>query len=172
MELVSLGKVVKLHGYLGQMKINTKYDKDFSIKNITKIYDEKGTEYAVNRIFSNTDSIVVGLDGVDLEKSKTFIGKELFIARELVSEKILIEDLKESRVFFEDGTVLGKITDVQDYGAAEVFYVAQENGRELLFPNANGVIVSFDYKQKSLVVSKDKLKEVSDYEDWYFVAFS
>lgn len=172
MELVSLGKVVKLHGYLGQMKINTKFDKDFSIKNITKIYDEKGVEYSVNRIFSNTDSVVVGLDGVDLEKSKTFIGKELFIDRELVSKKILIEDLKDSRVFFEDGAPLGKIFDVQDYGAAEVFYVSQENGRELLFPNVNGVIVSFDYKQKSLVVSKDKLKEVSEYEDWYFITLS
>lgn len=172
MELVSLGKVVKLHGYLGQMKVNTKYDKDFSIKNITKIYDEKGTEYSVNRIFSNTDSVVVGLDGVDLEKSKTFIGKELFIDRELVSEKILIEDLKDSRILFEDGNVLGKIVDVQDYGAAEVFYVAQENGKELLFPNVNGVILSFDYKQKSLIISKDKLKEVADYEDWYIVTFS
>ena len=172
MELVSLGKVVKLHGYLGQMKIITKYDKDFSIKNITKIYDESGAEYNVNRIFSNTDSVVVGLDGVDLEKSKTFIGKELFIDRALVSEKILIEDLKDSRVFFEDGSPLGKIVDVQDYGAAEVFYVSQENGRELLFPNANNVIVSFDYKQKSLIISKDKLKEVSDYEDWYFITFS
>lgn len=171
MELVSLGKVVKLHGYLGQMKIITKYDKDFSVKNITKIYDDKGNEYAVNRIFSNTDSVVVGLDGVDLEKSKSFIGKELFIDRELVAEKILIEDLKDSNVFFEDGSALGKIVDVQDYGAAEVFYVAQQNGRELLFPNANGVIVSFDYKQKTLVVSKDKLKEVSDYEDWYIITF-
>ena len=172
MELVSLGKVVKLHGYLGQMKVITKYDKDFSIKNITKIYDDKGNEYAVNRIFSNTDSVVVGLDGVDLEKSKSFIGKELFIDRELVAEKILIEDLKDSNIFFEDGSILGKIVDVQDYGAAEVFYVAQQNGRELLFPNANGVIVSFDYKQKTLVVSKDKLKEVSDYEDWYIITFS
>ncbi len=164
MELVSLGKVVKLHGYLGQMKINTKYDKDFSIKNITKIYNN-GVEYLVNRIFSNTDSIVVGLEGVDLEKAKTFIGKELFIDRSLFAEKILIEDLKDSKIIFEDGSSLGKIIDVQDYGAAEVFYVKQENGKELLFPNVNGVIVSFDYKQKILVVLKNKLKEVADYED-------
>lgn len=165
MELVNLGKVVKLHGYLGQMKINTKYDKDFSIKNITKIYDCNGNEYNVNRIFSNTESIVVGLDGVDLEKSKTFIGKELFIDRELVSEKILIEDLKDSKVFLEDGKQIGKIVDVQDYGTAEVFYMEQMNGQELLFPNVKGVIVSFDYKQKALVLSIDKLKEVSDYEN-------
>ncbi len=172
MELVSLGKVVKLHGYLGQMKIITKYDKDFDIKKITKIYDDKNNEYTINRIFSNTESIVVGLDGVDLEKAKTFIGKELFIDRTLVSEKILIEDLKNSEVYFEDSSKLGRVTDVQDYGTAEVFYLELVNGRELLFPNVKGVITNFDYKEKKLVVSKDKLKEVSDYEDWYSVALS
>ena len=53
MELVSLGKVVKLHGYLGQMKINTKYDKDFSIKNITKILI-----YRKNSIINKTKKLV------------------------------------------------------------------------------------------------------------------
>lgn len=165
MELIKLGKVVKLHGYLGQMKINTSFDKGFDVKKIDKLYDEKGTEFKVNRIFSNTDSVVVGLDGVDLEKAKANIGKDFYISRELIGEKFLIEDLKQSVIKFEDGMVLGKITDVQDYGTAEVFYVMQENGRELLFPNVKGVIVSFDYKEKILIISKDKLKEVSDYED-------
>lgn len=165
MELIKLGKVVKLHGYLGQMKINTSFDKGFDVKKVDKLYDEKGTEFTVNRIFSNTDSVVVGLDGVDLEQAKANIGKDFYISRELIGEKFLIEDLKQSVIKFADGMVLGKITDVQDYGTAEVFYVMQENGRELLFPNVKGVIVSFDYKEKILIISKDKLKEVSDYED-------
>ena len=165
MELCNLGKVVKLHGYLGQMKINTKYDKGFDIKKITKLYDEKGNEFAVNRIFSNTDAIVVGLEGVDLEKAKTYIGKNFFIDREILGDKILFEDLKGSNVVFENNDELGKITDVQDYGAAEVISVMTIKGNEIMFPNVNGVIVSFDYKQKLLVLNKDKFREVSDYED-------
>ena len=77
MELVSLGKVVKLHGFLGNMKIITKFDKGFDIKKITKLYDENGQEFVVTRIFSNTDAVVVGLEGVDLEKAKTYIGRML-----------------------------------------------------------------------------------------------
>ena len=87
MELVNLGKVVKLHGFLGLMKINTKYDKEFDIKKITKLYDEKGTAFSVNRIFSNTDAVVVGLDGVDLEKAKTYVGKQFFVDREILGGK-------------------------------------------------------------------------------------
>ena len=165
MELVKLGKVVKLHGYIGQMKIATAFDKDFDIKQITKLYDSEKNEYVVTRIFASTDSVVVSLENVDLEKAKSFVGRDFYISRDLVKDKILIEDLKESRIMFEDGTILGKITDVQDYGTAEVFYCMQENGRELLFPNVKGVVVLFDYKEKVLVVSKEKLKEVSDYEN-------
>lgn len=165
MELVCLGKVVKLHGYLGLMKVATKFDKGFNIKKIEKLYDEAGTEFAVTRIFQNTDAIVVGLEGVDLEKAKSYINKTFYINRSVVEGKILFEDLKSSEVIFEDGVIVGKIVDVQDYGSAEVISVLTQSGKELMFPNAKGVIASFDYKQKQLVVNKTRFKEVSDYED-------
>ena len=37
MELIEIGKVVKLHGFMGQMKVNAKFDKDFNLKTIVKI---------------------------------------------------------------------------------------------------------------------------------------
>ncbi len=167
MDKVALGKVVKLHGYLGNMKIVTKFDKGFDIKQIKKLYDENGNEFIVNRIFPNTDAVVVGLDGVDLEKAKGYINKTFYIDRELVNNKILFEDLKGSMVVLEKGKVVGKILDVQDFGSAEVVSVKTTAGKELMFPNAEGVIISFDYNKKELVVDSKRLKEVSDYEDWY-----
>ncbi len=165
MEKVVLGKAVKLHGYLGEMKIVTKYDNDFDVKKIKMLYDENENEFKVKRLFKNTDGIIVGLDGVTLDMAKAFIGKNFYIARDLFAGKILIEDLKNSKVVFDDGKVLGKIQDIADYGSAEVFSLQTENGRELLFPNVKGLIQNFDYKQKLLTVDKNKLKEVSDYED-------
>ena len=165
MELIEIGKVVKLHGFLGQMKVNAKFDKDFNLKTIDKMYDDKNNEYVVSRLFQTKDAIVVAFEGVDLEKSKTFINKSLFINRELVGSKILIEDLKGSVVYFEDESEVGKIEDVQDYGAAEVFFLKSKNGKQLMFPNVKGVMISFDYKSKKLVLNKDKFKEVCDYED-------
>ena len=165
MELIEIGKAVKLHGFIGQMKINAKFDKDFNLKQIDKMYDEKGNEFNVSRLFQTKDAIVVLLEGVDLEKAKTYINKPFFINRELVAGKILIEDLKGAVVSFEDDADFGKVEDVQDYGAAEVFFVKTNESKQLMFPNVNGVIVSFDYKSKQLVLNKDKFKEVCDYED-------
>jgi ribosomal 30S subunit maturation factor RimM len=82
-----------------------------------------------------------------------------------VSGKILIEDLKGSVVSFENEEEFAKVEDVQDYGAAEVFFVRTKTNKQLMFPNVKGVIVSFDYKTKKLILNKDKFKEVCDYED-------
>lgn len=172
MEKICLGKVVKLHGYLGEVKMIAQYDDDLDFKKIESMFDENDNEYKVKRIMKNTDGFYIGFEDVDLEKAKALINKQLFIDRNLVAGKILIEDLKGSTIYFEDDSVFGKIDDVQDFGAAEVFYVISTTGREYLFPNVKGVIVSFDYKQKKLVVNKDKLREVCDYENWYFNAIS
>lgn len=167
-ELIELGKVVKLHGYLGEVKIATSFDNDFDIKKIESLFDENGNELKVKRIMKSTDGIYVGFVDVGLEQAQKMIGKFFFMDRSLVEGKVLIEDLKGSVVCFEDGTEIGKVVDIQDYGSAEVFYVQLLDGRELLFPNVKGIIVSFDYHTKKLVVDKSKLKEVSDYENWCF----
>ena len=75
------------------------------------------------------------------------------------------DDLYARIVSFENEDEFGKVEDVQDYGAAEVFFVKTKSNKQLMFPNVKGVIVSFDYKTKKLVLNKDKFKEVCDYED-------
>ena len=165
MEKICLGKVVKLHGYLGQMKVQTEYDKDFDANKIKEIANEKDEIFKVSRIFKNTDGVVVKLEGVQLEQAKTYIGKLLYIDRSGLGDKILFEDLKGSKVVFEDESALGEITDVQDYGTAEVITCLMKNGREIMFPNVKDLIVDFDYKQKKMVINLKRLKEVSDYEN-------
>lgn len=165
MDKIELGKVVRLHGYLGQMKVATKYDKDFNIKTIKQIIDENDNVFDVSKIFQTKDGVVVGLVGIDLEKSKSYIGKMLYVDRQLMKDKILIEDLKGSVVYLENDKMIGTITAVEDYGAAEVFFVKMQNKKEIMFPNVKGLIKEFDYKNKKVIVIKSKLDEVCDYEN-------
>ena len=105
------------------------------------------------------------LEGVGQTEAKTFIGKMFFIDRSLVSGKILFEDLKGSTIVFESGKTIGTIFDVQDFGAAEVIYVKTETGKEIMFPNVDGVIKQFDYHNKKLTVESEKFRQVCDYEN-------
>ena len=165
MERICLGKAVKLHGFRGGLKMNAKYDEDFDTKKVKVMFDEEGNEYVISRLSKNTDGFYVDFQNVDLEKANKLINKMFYIDRELVGGKILIEDLKGSNIFFEDEILIGNIQDVQDYGAAEVFFVKTQKGTEIMFPNVKGVISSFDYKQKKLIVNKEKFREVCDYEN-------
>ena len=63
--------------------------------------------------------------------------------------KFLFEDLKHSDVYLDNGELIGKVTDVQDFGSAEVISVIQTSGKELMFPNVSGIIISFDYITKN-----------------------
>ncbi len=164
MKKVALGKVVKLHGIRGEMKVSTKFDNDFNIKNIKKVYNENEDEFEVSRVFKVNDGIVFGLANIDLESSRKFIGKMLYIDRELVENKILFEDLKGSDVY-ADEKLIGKIVDVGDYGSAEVIFVKKIDGKELIFPNVKGIIKSFSIDEKKLCLERSKLCEVCDYED-------
>ncbi len=164
MNKVLLGRVVKLHGYKGEIKVSTKLDKDFDIKSIKQVYDESENCFNVLRAFKVPDGIVFSLENINLELAKTYIGKNLFISREVVADKILFEDLKASSVYVGEKLV-GKVFDVGDYGSAEVIFVKKTDGTELIFPNVAGIIETFNLEQKRLNLNSNKLKEVSDYED-------
>ncbi|MBQ8451396.1 MAG: 16S rRNA processing protein RimM [Clostridia bacterium] len=161
---VELGKVVKLHGYMGAMKVRTVYDADFNFKKIGSVFVDEN-EYKTKSIKKTKDGLIIELEGVSLEMATAMIGKMFLIDRSLVDGKILIEDLKGSAVKFEDGNEVGKITDVQDYGAAEVIYVKTKANEEIMFPNVNGVILNFDLNSKTLTLNKEKFGEVCDYEN-------
>ena len=162
MEKFCFGKIVKLHGVLGQVKIATKLDSGFDLGKITSFFNENDDVFAVNRIFKVTDGVVATLDGVNFETAKSMIGTWLYIDRSLLDGKIMFEDLKGSEVYLDDKTLLGKIVDVQDFGSAEILYVINSSGRELLVPNVPNLIVSYDYKTKKLVIKKSVLSEVCE----------
>ena len=164
MELVKLGKVVRLHGIVGEMKIATKLDDDFDLKRLDYLYDEDGQQFAVKRAFRHDGGLVVGLEGVDIGRAKSYVSKSFYMSRDLVAGKLLVEDVKGSDVYVGENKI-GRVTDIQDFGAAEVIYVHRENGKELLLPNVEGLILSFDLATKTVRLDEKKVKEVSDYED-------
>ena len=84
MEKICLGKVVKLHGYLGEIKMIAQYDEDFDFKKIESMFDENDNEYKVKRIMKNTDGFYIGFEDVDLEKAKALINNAFALTGRIV----------------------------------------------------------------------------------------
>lgn len=165
MDKVKLGKIVKLHGYLGAFKVKTSYDKDFEIKNIKNVFDKNDNLFEVERIFKTKDGVVIKIKGLNLENVKLMIGSDIYIEREVVGNKILIEDLKGATVQTSSNKILGKIYDVEDYGSAEVFFAKSSSNKDFMFPNVKGLILNFDFETKILTIDEKRFGEVCEYED-------
>ena len=87
--------------------------------------------------------------------------KMLFVQKEtadLEDGEYFIEDMIGKTCVFEDGEVLGKVTDIQNYGSADVYYVEKINGKEVLFSYVDGVIIEVN---ENIVLNKKRFLEVS-----------
>lgn len=60
---------------------------------------------------------------------------------------------------------VGKITNVDSYGAADVFSVECESGTDMTFAFVKALRPEFDADKKILTVDKNRLSEVAVYED-------
>jgi 16S rRNA processing protein RimM len=61
-------------------------------------------------------------------------------------------DLMEMNVISEDGSFLGKLTDILETGANDVYVVRTEQGKELLFPAIRECIKNVDMEKNEMTV--------------------
>ena len=67
-------------------------------------------------------------------------------------------------MFTDDGAEVGKVTDVSQYGAADV-YTVSDGKKTVRFPFLKKLIVKVDVEAGVIVLFKSVFDEVSVYED-------
>ena len=143
------GKIVTTHGIRGEVKIMPYTDTpellcEFDRLFIGKDHIEIGVERA--RVFKST--VIAKLEGIDTpEAAEKLRNKLLYMHRddlELDEDTYFIQDLIGLEVRDADsGQVYGKIDDVMQTGANDV-YVIKGDDREYLVPAIADVVVSTD----------------------------
>ncbi len=148
-EYLEAGKIVTTHGIRGEVKVMPYTDVpellcEFDRLFIGKAHEEIGVERA--RVFKST--VIMKLEGVDTpEAAEKLRNKLLYMHRddlELDEDTYFIQDLIGMEVSDADtGEVYGKLADVMQTGANDVYVIKGEN-REYLVPAIADVIVSTD----------------------------
>lgn len=160
MEFLVIGMIVNVHGLKGEVKIYTYTDDIDSLIKLKKIYLEKdgnSTEYIVERAsISKGNLIIVKLKGInnanEAEKLRDYIVKRQRSSDEaLEDDTYYITDLIDSEVYTIENEYLGKIKDVLQNGAADV-YVIKNDKKETLLPAIKKVVKSIDIKGKKVIV--------------------
>ena len=151
-DLLQVGVITTTHGVRGEVKVFPTTDDANRFKKLKNVILDTGKEQldleiAQVKFFKNLVILKFkGIDNInDIEKYK---GKSLYVTREnavkLKKNEYFIADLIGLKAVSEDGTERGKITDVLQTGANDVYVVQQEDGQEVLIPAIRDCVLNVD----------------------------
>ena len=172
--LITLGKIVRPHGVKGDLKVILSLE-DLSFLNKTDTVYIQNTPYVIQNVKQVSDGIALKLEGINsMNDAENYRNKDVCVERkylkELQQNEYYAEDLIGCTLYFEDNKEVGKIFDIQNYGATDILII-KDGTEEYMCPFLNNIIVSADLENKKVTINKKAFLEVVDYEDWYFNPF-
>ena len=148
-KLLEVGKIVSVFGIKGEVKVQPWCDTPQFICDFDTLYYKSGTPVVVERSRVQKNMVVMKIKGTDtVEDAQKLRNRVLYINRddvELDEGCYFVQDLIGLTVIeSKDGKVYGKISDVSETGANDVYHIKDEDGREYLIPAIPDVIDSVD----------------------------
>ena len=106
-------------------------------------------------------------DICDRTCADTYKDFDVFAEKEdltLEEGKYFLQDVLGCVVYLDDGTVVGEVCDVAQYGAADV-YTTCKDGKEISFPFLKTLVESVNVSAKRIVLFKQRFQEVAVIQD-------
>lgn len=156
-QYLEAGKIVTTHGIKGEVKIMPYTDYPELLCEFERLFLGKNhEEIIVERSRVSKNMIIAKLEGYDTpEASEKLRNKILYMHRDdlkLDEDTYFIQDLIGIEVSDADsGFVYGKITDVMQTGANDV-YVIQGKDREYLVPAIPEVVISTNIDENTMTI--------------------
>ena len=159
-DLLKIGIITSTHGIRGEVKVYPTTDDVKRFKALKECYimtkqgpvavEASGCKFFKQMVilkFKEIDSIN------DVEQYRQC---DLCVTREhavkLNKDEYFITDLIDATVKDETGKTLGKLTEVMQTGANDVYVVALDSGKEVLIPAIKQCILSVNLEQAEIVV--------------------
>ena len=166
MERLVIGEVLKPQGIRGEIKVKTYTDSPEDVKKFGSVYID-GVAYKILsfRVDGN-GAAYLGLRGVpDRNAAELLRGKKVEGDREdapaLEEGQYYIIDMIGLSCFDSEGAFLGKVKHIATLSSD--IYTLEKDGKEILFPAVNGVIVKVDVVGGKIIVDKKKFDQIAVY---------
>jgi 16S rRNA processing protein RimM len=144
-EFLEAGKIINTHGIRGEVKIDPWADDAEFLRRFKTIYiDDTAVKVVRSRVHKNF--LIAQLEGIDdVDTAMRLKNKVVFINRadaHLDKGQWFIQDIIGAAVVDESGVELGKLAEVLDLPAGNVYVVRGE--REIMIPAVPEFIISTD----------------------------
>jgi 16S rRNA processing protein RimM len=155
-----IGKVVNTHGIRGEIKIIPITDDPnrFTLLDEVEIFLSHRREvYPLISARPHKKSWVLKLDGVhDCNAAERLVGGVLKVPPEkalpLEEGEYYQRDLLDMNVITEQGEALGKLVQIIETGANDVYRVLSEGGEEILIPAIQQCILAVSVPERQMTV--------------------
>lgn len=153
---IDFGKITSTHGIRGEVKIYPWTDDVDNILSLKKIYiGEKG--YKVSSIRFHKNMFITKLVGVntveDAESLRNkLVQREIDENEELEEDTYYIKDLIGLDVYLENNELYGKIKDVFQTGANDVYVIYTVDEKEVLIPAIKSVVKDVDIASGKMII--------------------
>ena len=155
-----IGQIVNHFGIKGMVKVNPFTDDISQFEEMeTILVDKKGSikEIQIEEVKYSKNQVLLKLKGIDtVEDAEKYRNCYLKLprekARKLPKNTYFIADLIGLEVYTEEGNLLGKVDDIYNAGASDIYVIKDTLGKQILLPAIKEVIKQIDLEQEKIVV--------------------
>jgi len=159
-EYFEVGQIVNTFGIKGFLKVKPFTDDVERFEELKTVYVCKKNELKqveIEEVKYQKDMVLLKVKGIDdLNEAEKYKGLFLKIdrkhAKKLPEGTYFIADLLGLEVYTDEGMLLGKVDDIFNTGANDVYVIKDELGKQTLLPGTKEVIKQVDLDNEKIVV--------------------
>jgi 16S rRNA processing protein RimM len=168
-----IGTIGRAHGLGGHVRVRPFTDDPERFYDLGQAYVEEAGRFRpmpIDEVDVNGDAVTLRFEGVaDRTAAEKLNGRALYIRRadavELPPGAHFIADIIGCEVTDAEGRYYGKLAEVLQHGAADVYVLRGGPMGEVMFPALKAVIENTDIQRKKITVRAARFKEVAVFED-------
>jgi len=157
--LVLLGAIASVHGVRGLVKLKAFTEREEDLVAYGPLTDAKGERrFSIELKGRAGGLLLAAIAGVTTrDAAERLRGTELYVARDALpppeDESFYWTDLEGLAAVTEDGTAVGRVEHVLDYGAGPVLQLRRADGSELLLPFTDACVPAVDVAGGTITVA-------------------
>jgi 16S rRNA processing protein RimM len=155
---VCVAAVASAHGVRGTLKLRCFTERPEDVAGYGPVFDKGGERrFEFEVIGATRGGVLVRAEGIDdRDAAEALRGKELFVPRSALpepeSDEFYCGDLEGMDVLGSDGSRLGVVRSVDNFGAGDLIEVQADDGQRLCLPFTREIVRTFDLVRRCLVI--------------------
>ena len=156
--MIKVAQIINTHGLKGEIKVYPYTDYPERFREIPYLYMENSDEkISIDSVKIIKNMAVLKLSSINsIEEADKNRNNFLFIdrenARELDEDEFLISDMIGCLVYDIEDNYIGKLDDVLQYAANDVYVIKSDNGKTNLIPAIKKFVPVVDIQNKKIII--------------------